>query len=445
MLFLGFRALRRQNTGFRVCWGTSILYLLMQLFTLILNAAVWQDRVYSHPVMGYVSGLFAALNFVTILALWSGLRSVQKEAGLPPHANGAIGLLFWYALFVVLALAKYSGLIVGILLIITYLAMLRELHRLFLELGNAGYAIRPAPVRISDHHVKLGVTSIVLGGMLLAALCCHSFPMEWTAAGKNTDVQAEEIRVNLKELGFPEYVLNDLTTEDLLACEHANLVVTDFTDEAMNDNRTVKTLESGGTTSLHTEYDVRELRLTGVGVRLAGEPAQWRIFHHFEWLVTPKFYGTENLQIWPAWHLYEGWLPAGSITGQVLCEQSGAVLRSDYFNLEDARYDSTDFFGNSRQNSAIFAEFSLPRGGDHYRGYVAYSVEEIPNDAHYIINSWANYTHQEGWMQYPVRTALEIRTNYTFDRYGFRTVQDALQFSPWEEPIVTFKNQTAQP
>lgn len=445
MMFLGFRTLRRQNTGFRVCYGTSILYLLMQLFTLILNATVWQNRVYSHPVMGYVSGFFAALNFVAILALWSGLRSVQKEAGLTPHANGAIGLLFWYALFVVLALAKYNGLIIGILLLIAYIAMLRELHRLFLELGNVGYVIRPAPVKISDDHIKLGVVSILLGGMLLAALCCHSFPMEWTAAEKNTDAKAEEIRVNLRELGFPENVLNDLTVEDLLACEHADLVVTDFTDEAMNDGRAVETLEPGGTTSIHTEYDVRELRLTGVGVRLAGEPEQWRIFHHFAWLVTPKFYGTENLQIWPAYLRNEGWMPAGRITGQVLYERDGADLRSAYFNLEDTRYNSTDFFGNSCQNVAIFAEFSLPRGGDHYRGYVAYGVEDISGEVKNIIDSWVNYTHQEEWMQYPIRTAREIRTNYTFDRYGFRTVQDALQFSPWEEPIVTFKNQNAQP
>lgn len=40
------------------------------------------------------------------------------------------------------------------------------------------------------------------------------------------------------------------------------------------------------------------LCITGVGVKLTGEPADWMIFHHFLWNTAPPFHGTAAIQLW---------------------------------------------------------------------------------------------------------------------------------------------------
>ena len=128
------------------------------------------------------------------------------------------------------------------------------------------------------------------------------FPMAWSTVDSSEHTEVEVIKSHLTELGFPEYVLNDLTPKDIAACDGALQVVVDITDEPVNDGRTVTTEYSNGEKrhiERKTVYDVKELRITGVGVQIPGERERWIIFHHFLWTTDPGFYGTESIQLWP--------------------------------------------------------------------------------------------------------------------------------------------------
>lgn len=75
----------------------------------------------------------------------------------------------------------------------------------------------------------------------------------------------------------------------------------------------------------------------------------------------------------------------------------------------------------------VFADFSMPKKGERQRGYVSYGIKEIQEG--YMVNSWVNYTHQRGRLQYPVLTASEKQKLSGFNGfYPFITVQSALQF-----------------
>ena len=51
----------------------------------------------------------------------------------------------------------------------------------------------------------------------------------------------------------------------------------------------------------------------------------------------------------------------------------------------------------------------------------------------WLLSSWMDYTHQMTWLQYPVVTAKEMRMRVGMNNSGaFRTIQDALQFYPYE-------------
>lgn len=437
LLLLGFRSLRRENRWFGCCFAVSVLRAACFFPSLVLNTTILQGAVYASigPVLTASNLLLVFTQFV---CLWRGFLSVQKKAGLPPRAGGAAALILWYALMCLLASAQYSGLFIAGFMLVGYILILRSLYQLSKELDEAGYAIRTAPVKTTDRCVVISLAALLLAGIVCGYLFGGSYPMEWSARDPAEHSGVEELKADLERLGFPAYVLNDLSAEDIAACEGAIQVVVDVTDEPVNEGRAEIT-EYGSGNHRHfvqdTVYDVKELRITGVGVQVPGERDRWIIFHHFLWTTDPGFYGTESIQLWPVYRdISEGWHAAGNVTGRVLYDGNGETFAADYYFLGPQTFTSSSIFWGSQSNTDVFAAFSMPRSGHDHRGYVAYPVEAAKDG--YIISSWFNYTHQRSWMQYPAVTAMEKRMTSSLswrDSRPFKTIQDALQFYPTDE------------
>ena len=438
LLLLGFRALRRENRWFGGCFVISVLRAAYFFPSLILNTTILQSAVYASAAGSVLTAANLLLVFAQLVCLWRGFLSVQEKAGFPPRAGGAAALILWYALMCLLALVQYSGLLIAGFMLVGYVLILRSLYRQSKELDEAGYAIRTAPVKTTDRCVVISLAALLLVGIICGYLFGGSYPMEWSARNPAEHSGVEEIKAHLADLGFPAYVLNDLSAEDIAACGGALQVVVDVTDEPVNEGRAEIT-EYGSGINRHfvqdTVYDVKELRVTGVGVQLPGERDRWIIFHHFLWTTDPGFYGTESIQLWPVYRdVSEGWRAAGDVTGRVLYDNSGETFVADYYFLGPQTFTSDSIFWGSQNSTDVFAAFSMSRSGSSHRGYVAYPVEAAQEG--YIISSWFNYTHQRSWMQYPAVTAMEKRMTSSLswrDSKPFKTIQDALQFYPTDE------------
>lgn len=427
LLLLGFRALRQENRGFALCWYLSLIQALVRYACLIFNAAVWQEELYRLPWMQPLPYVLTILSFVQVLGLRAGFRAARQKAGMDPAAPGTTALVVWYLIMCVLALANYSGLL-GWVLIIAYFVILRTLWKLPRQLEEAGYAIRLAPVRLSGFALGAGLSAVVATGIACCYLFAGGYNMGWTPAPEGEQAGLEELREALLDLGFPENVLDDLTAEDLAACEGAFRIFVEQDDYAVNHGREVVYREENHTT-VDRVYDVKELRITGVALELPGDRERWRIIHHFEWVVDPGFHGTEALQFWPAYHIEEGWSKGGEASGRVLYERDGVTYAAPYHYLGEQSYQSGSMFWGTQQNSDLFAAFSFPASGQQQRGYVAYDTLE--NEDGYIMDSWINYTHQNTWFQYPARTAMENCMQGSWNLSGaFSLVQTAIQFYP---------------
>ena len=414
LMLLGFRALRRENRWLGLCFGITVFRAVYLYAGLILNSTIWFSLVSSSPVVYGLSVLNLALTYVQLLCLWGGFRAVQRKAGLPPHAGSAVALLIWYGITGLLAALRYSGLILPLVMLVCYILILRSLWKLSKELDQAGYAIRPAPVRIEDGIVAVAITILLVGGCLLGWLLGSKYPMGWQAANPAEHSGVEEIKAQLLELGFPDDVLQDLTAEDIAACDGALRVVTDVHDHSVDNS------------------EKEPLRITGVAVELPGQRERWMIFHHFLWTADPGFYGTESIQLWPAQHLSKGWESAGALTGRVLYDKDGTTYTAPYYYLGQQTFTSESIFWGDQTSTDLFAAFSMPETGENYRGYVAYPVSKLRDG--YIMDSWFNYTHQRTALQYPAMTAMEFQMSGAWDGNGpFRTIQDAPQFYPTEE------------
>lgn len=430
LLLLGFRTLRRENPWLRGCFVCSVLRAACVLPSLILNTTILPGGAY-RSAAAVVS---AALMLALLLCFWRGLLAVQAKAGLPAQAGGALALIVWYALVCVLAAVHYTGWIVPIAMLIGYGFILRSLYRLSGALDEAGYAIAPGPVRVTDRALALVLAAALGIGCTLGYLFGGSYRMDWRPVDTPEQVQTETIRQQLLGLDFPEDVLNDLAPEDIAACDGALRVVAETEDYPVNDGRNVLWEAYNEKHERYyvqdTVYDVKELRLTGVAVQLPGERETWMVFHHFLWTTDPGFCGTEVLQIWPAdENMQDGWRFAGDVTGRVLYDRDGQTFTASYHTLGRQTYTADSVFFGQRTNSDLFAAFSMPRHAESARGYVAYSAAGAQSG--YLLSSWCNYTHQQSLLQYPAVTAMEKRMTSAFGNTGaFYTVQHALQFFP---------------
>lgn len=425
LLLLGFRALRRENGWFKGCYILTILRLAYVLPTLVLNATVYQSAFYASPVIPFLTALNLALMFAVLFCFWRGLRAVQKKAGLPGQSAGAAALMAWSVLICLLALTNYEGLFLGLVFFLIYILILRSLFRLSGKLDEAGYVIRPAPVRVPDRTLTAVILVFLSIGLACAYLFFNRYPMEWQPQSVTEDAETAEIKEQLISLGFPEDVLADLTEDDVRSCQGALQVVVNVDVMDVSNE--------------FTHSPEQALRFTGIAVQLPGERQQWKLFHHFQWTGNPTFYGTEAILLWPYSASYgPDWTTAtaqppysGEITGQVLYDKDGQVYAAPFYALEAELYTSP-FFSGAQASTDIFASFSLPRSGENHRGYVSYTFSALTDNIK--IYSWMNYTHQRLWFQYPVRTAREERIAVS-DAGTFFTIQDEfLQFYPSGEP-----------
>jgi len=429
LLLLGFRALRKENGYFAACRVLSVLRLLMLFVTLSLNATVL-PREALLQTLAYAA---MPVHFALLLCFWRGVEAVRRKAGTTEKDNAAVWLPIWYVVVCLLALARYQGLIVPLMMLAAYILILRSLYKLSGQIAAVGYAVRAADVRLSDRALGLIAAGVIAAGILCGYLFFSGYPMAWEPAVP-AGAQTEEIRDQLHDLGVPDYVLDDLSADELEMLSGAVRAAVRSEQHRISEGsgRTVES-QTGSPIRVLTENDRPELLVTGVAVELPGEGERWRVIHHFLWLSDPGFYGTECLQLWPASHLEQGWSMEGEVTGRLLYDRNGLTLTAPYASLGPVTWTADTVFWGEQTSTDIFASFSLPRSGEHKRGYLAYTVGE--GQAGYIVDSWLNYTHQRSWAQYPVQTAAEMRRQGVFQSGVFYTVQTALQFFPGEDGV----------
>lgn len=233
LLWLGLAPLRRENGAFRFAYACATLYALLRLTVILLRAtpldhwlAGLSDQEWN-TATGAVS-LYHALwsvliQLVLVLVvggLWQGLKGVFTQAGQRPRTAAAGGLVILEALLIPLSLIGLEGwLLVGPILIL-WLCLIVSLRQLSKSLDQAGYALKPAPMRISGG-LALGLW---LGLQLLMAA---ALPLLFSRLPVHSQVAASApgggspIRAQLLELGFPEDILGRLDDSELSRFEGA--------------------------------------------------------------------------------------------------------------------------------------------------------------------------------------------------------------------------------
>lgn len=421
MLWLGFRTLRRENPWFTACWGISLAKVVLRFVGFVLEATIFRLE-YPLSILPYWSLLFSLIQF---FCLWQAIKEVRRRAGQPPKAGAAGALIWFYLVLAVLAFLNARGLIIVGTVLVVYILILRSLSKVAHLLDEAGYQVQPAPVWVSDRSIWIIWFVALLICIPTATLLFGRYPMDWSPRPEGEQAGLEEIRSHLVELGVPEQVADDLSADDLSSLEGALRAEVEVTEEPFNDGEIVRT-SMGTYTYTHTEYAVKELKVTNLAVELPGE--RWKVIHHFQWQVPPKYRTTECIVLKPAARTsIKGYHMEGTVTGRLLYDKDGATYLGDYYRLGVEDYTTDSIFWGTTENHWPMALFSLPLDGESCRGYLTYSMQTL--DEGWILDSWMNYTHQVKFWNYPLMTAEEHEMQGLRNGRGpFRTSTTALQF-----------------
>ena len=411
LALLGFRALRRENRWFAACFYMEIAVTAYLAAANFLSSAIFGGEILASRVWHtlFVMKLLAPMPM--FFCLWRGLFAVQRRAEVDEGAPGAVWFIVWYAIILLVGLmGGVKGLAPLIIGLTAYILILRSVYKLYRSLDEAGYAVRPSPVKIGDRWLAWTVL-----GVFAAAVACgfafRSYPMEWSPWERQESRDTEEIAAELRKLGFPESVLEDLREEEIRSLDGVTHIEVSEERLTVEDGRFVTVYDGSG-----------DLVLTSVAVKLPRERETWSIIHHFEWISRPEPMGTEAINILPTARAFMGWGMDGEIAGRVLCTIDGQTCEAPYYFLGTRA---------SASNGSIFAEFSLPREGDNCRGYVIYTAQQtIPG---YIIDSWAEYVHQCSPSGFPVRTAAAECIMGLWMSDNFCSEYTAIQFYPYAE------------
>lgn len=439
LLLLGYRTLRNENGWFKTAYIITAVKSVWFCISVFFQSTVLVEESAVSTFLSVSTHVLLIPSFISLLSLRNGIRAVQKKAGLPPH--GGTGLLIWYLIILLLAFINFEGFSLWILLI-AYCFILRGLYKLSKELEEAGYSISPASVRISNKSVAIVYTSVLAALIAAGYLFFNHYPMHWMPTETTRSDQVEDIAEELIDLGFPKIVLEDMTNEEILACEGASLVLVESRDYDVEQNRGIGTQEEidGGKRALITPDQAEaHLRFTFIGVKFSDEREHWKLIQHFEWLTDIGFCGTEAIQMWPS-NRSGGWTMSTDVTGRLLYEKDGTTQAADYYSLGEVSYQKDGFLASmigQYDNHDVFATFSLPNDGTRQRGYLMYDILELEDG--YIVDSWFNYIHQRSQVQFPVKSAMKFEmTSYFSSRTPFQVIQSALQFSTHGETPEVF-------
>lgn len=414
--WIGFARLQKDMIWFEVCLWCTRIRIIIFMFYAILNATIYSNTAQQSTTCWAMNMIDLLCIVVIIICFWLGMRGICSKLAKPIHNQAAGWLVVWYLCMVILAVLQYSGLF-GLVMLILYFIIFYKLFKFSAQIDEAEYQVQTVQNSKAEKKFAVFVSVVLIAGIGAGYLCFNQYPMNWNAVSEEAQLAQSENEVyrHLKALGVDEAVLQDLSAEDLALCKDAIRVYVEKESTLL---------------SLKYEYaqNMLTLNFTHIAIELPSENdnALLRIIHHFQWSEPLDYYGTEGLKLWPTYVDHNNrltWGKASEMTGQVLYTADGQVYCAPYYTLDAERYQSANFFTGVETKEAVFAEFSFPKGGDCYRGYVTYATEQ--KDA--FVDSWICYEHQRDWTQYPVKTAVDYLKTGSYSSNAFWYCQKALQ------------------
>ena len=435
LMIIGHRKLRKANGWLKMSWIVLAIWSILYACILFLGATIYFDTEIQSGILTSFLHIITAAKFIYLFCFWCGVASINRAEKTFVKATPMVVLLLWYTVVYLMALLEISSIVIVIALVVLFFVILTKIICMLDQMEEKRCVIPLSDCVLSDRVIGWMMIAVLGIGLTIGYCFFSKYEMEWSITDSISSREVDEVKSNLIELGVPEKILDDLCEEDILACKSATQVFVDCEEHPVNKGREVKEQTGPSSYFISTVYDVKELAITNIAIKLDGAKEQWRIIHHFDWLIDPGYRGTEAIKLYPAYLKNDqGWTESSHISGQVLYDHSGSTYVAPYYSLGGETYVQETVFWGNQAEQAVFATFSFPKEGEHPRGYLSYEIEEVSDG--WTIGSFIDYEYQRTWMQYPVMTAKDNRMNsFWGNESAFVRIQESF-FVPLEELLV---------
>lgn len=346
LIYLGMRTLRSGNLWFRAGWLAALGKLGVVTVNLLL-----QVTPYISLMDGWGLWVSQGIHILFLFCLGKGIQKAGLDAGLEHPKMATWPVILWQLVLLVLALGKVSGWAIMILMIYAWVKMIQKISHCADDLETVGYGVPVKPVWFSAKPLLLTYLALLLAAMIGASLLVNYTPVDAEAVNASDVIgaseEAEEIRSELAEAGFPEDVLSGILDKDLL--DIGSVAAVDSLFENHNTSNT-------------------EL-MDGWSVSVLTEEGRMKTFIWFEYADGKHAGLVDSVKV-----QYEEKEINSQPTGRILYEKKGKTYTADLAMEETvSRYL---WFGDISTSGYYITKYSFPFTADNPRGYFTYWSEE---------------------------------------------------------------------
>lgn len=391
LLWLGLRSLRRENGGFRFAFRFATAYTALRFANIIALATPldrwlaglidmeWHSATGTMPFYYVIrAGVVQLVLVLAVGGLWQGLKQVFRGAGQTPRTGAAGALVVLEALLFPLSAIGVTGwLLVGPLLLVWAL-IIGSVFRLSRSLDQAGYALTPAPARVSDGRAAACWLVPVLTAVVVLPFCFARLPVEAETPVYGPSDGQSALRTQLLELGFPEELLSQLSDGDVSRFEGTyGVTVTGWP------------VSSG-------EHPDGMPHVTLAEVPVRDEHYGWRVVYlaQLTWDEGVN-YRMEGFRLVPDYHNVVAFLDGPE--GRLEWEGDGAFHTA----AMDIRKDGW---------MEYLCDFSLPEADGPVTGYVCWSVVPTYPEKTSVYNYGFDFAHRTAAWQWPYTLPTDVVT-----------------------------------
>lgn len=449
LLYLGYRSLRRENRWFHLGWIMAGIHLAVQMTVLVLGGTPVLNRIGAIPWLNWsLTWALQAVNLLMLLSLRQGSRTAFALLGggegdeTPPRdwlGRGlvayviAIAVALWCELDpctepAMLGVTITNGLVYygrSIAFIILELYLLWCIAQERDVLSGRGYAIAPAPVRLSGRTVL---------GLVLAVTVAATIPALWLSSRcfvgpaeplPELSAQQQAAAQNLTALGMDESLVQALSPEELDRCAGAVSVQRAVAFQNGEDTPERQQLEDGTAGELSAylvELSDGQLRWY-YWFDLKEMPGR-RIQEVFTVDPSGNYQATDYAArlLWDVDGETQAVLPQVKLAGGKTAEELSEWGRF-FASLELERFGYSHY-------SPWFA-FSVPKDAQQARGYLALTVQ-VPEGEDFTGDfAYAFLHHQIHWLRYPFQSVQALGGTQAVQNKGIaRTLWTGVQYYP---------------
>lgn len=427
LIYLGSRSLRKENRYFRLCWILGGARLVWHALALVLYATPLIRPLTDFQIKWPVAILVNTIVVVQLFALYGGTRLAFAVTDSPKPkdwlARGLVAYLLsaaivlWGTLVPLTESSIFGRAIIhewswlyygrGIVFIALQIYFLSCLYRQSEALAGRGFGITPVPVRFSGRAVGLAVFGLVALAIPIALFFSSHIsigPVE--AVTEPLAGEQVVVRDKLVEMGLPEEIVEILDESDLTLCADAVEVrLMEASSQTLDEGRSEKQgdwlIDSpGGGRSAMTAWAV------------VLPEKQVRYYFLFRYLDMPVEHFQDQFSIDPI-----GNYPTRDYAARLIWSQDGTVqtVRPQVHlaggqTEEEIDWDTVWFEENTRRelerlggrlHESPWFNFSIPKGAEDLRGYLAYTVDLASAPADFYDSAHAVLRHQSAPLHYP--------------------------------------------